>query len=252
MIFAIQASAQGDSRLSTSQTFSSLVVISLVTNPAETFLQSLPMIAMAVGCLERVQFFLLSESCDEHRIITGESVSSTNLRARSEDIELQNLTSSRGPDIAISIEGAVIRPSPTAPPAVNNIDFQAKSGSSTMVIGVVGSGKSTLLKAIIGELPCDEGQIRISSKHVAYCSQTPWLPNATVRQLVCGYLTEEHATDDAWYSTVMHACVFDEDVLAFPDRDETIIGSRGVVLSGGQKQRLVSQQRYTDLWRRNY
>lgn len=38
----------------------------------------------------------------------------------------------------------------------------------------------------------------------------------------------------------MNACSIDKDVLEFPDQDETLIGSRGVMLSGGKKQRIVS------------
>jgi ABC-type multidrug transport system fused ATPase/permease subunit len=240
VIFAIQESVKGSGRLSTSQTFSSLVIITLLTAPAEDFLQSLPLIAMSVGCLERIQSFLLSESCDEHRLIPGESSSSMRNDIEAGGIELAESGLGQRAGHAILIQNAVIRPSPNAPPAINDIELEARKGSLTMVVGVVGSGKSTLLKAIAGELKCDEGYISVVCKHVAYCSQTPWLPNATVRDIVCGYATGEER-DQEWYNSVLHACTFDEDLLAFPQGDDTIIGSRGLVLSGGQKQRLVCQ-----------
>ncbi|KAH8589326.1 P-loop containing nucleoside triphosphate hydrolase protein [Bisporella sp. PMI_857] len=107
-----------------------------------------------------------------------------------------------------------------------------------MIVGIVGTGKSALLKAIIGELKCRVGKIECDSANIAYCAQTPWLPNLTVRQIVCGYqfeLTE----DKEWYDTVVHACAFGEDIQLLPDRDETMVGSRGVTLSGDQKQRLA-------------
>jgi ABC-type bacteriocin/lantibiotic exporter with double-glycine peptidase domain len=105
-----------------------------------------------------------------------------------------------------------------------------------MLVGTVGSGKSTLLKSLLGELRFESGGISVATKNMAYCSQSPWLPNATVREIVCGIPGHE---DLEWYRTVLHACAFDQDVLALPNNDDTLIGSRGVTLSGGQKQRLV-------------
>jgi ATP-binding cassette subfamily C (CFTR/MRP) protein 1 len=152
-------------------------------------------------------------------------------------MELQNLgfTSARN---GIKVEDISVRPAPEAPMALQNIGFQAPKGSLTMVIGVVGSGKSTLLKALAGELKIEGGYIEVASKYMAYCAQTPWLQNATVRQIICGP-TEEVTEDRGWYDTVAHGCAFDEDILQLPNRDDTVIGSRGVTLSGGQKQRLV-------------
>jgi ATP-binding cassette subfamily C (CFTR/MRP) protein 1 len=244
VIFAIQASVKGSARLSTSETFSSLVLITLLTTPAENFLQSLPLIAMSVGCIERIQSFLLSEPCHDQRIIARSLPKSIEPGTDAEGIELSSLDVGETVGPAILIQNAVIRPSSEAPPAINNVGFQAERGSLTMIVGVVGSGKSTLLRAIIGELKCDEGSVRIASNGAAYCSQTPWLPNASVRRIVCGYCHEDER-DQEWYNSVLHACAFDEDVLALPDQDETVIGSRGVVLSGGQKQRLVSQTTVT-------
>ncbi|KAE9378324.1 putative multidrug resistance protein [Stipitochalara longipes BDJ] len=238
VIFAIQASVKGSDRLSISQTFSSLVIVNLLTIPAENFLQAFPLIAMSVSCLERIQGFLLSESCVDDRIVPLNSLSSENLGTEQESIELSNLGVNTAAEHAILIQNIVVRPSPDAPPAINDVSLSCKVGSLTMVIGVVGSGKSTLLKAIAGELNCSQGSIMASSKHVAYCSQAAWLPNATVRNIVCGYVAQ-HERDEAWYESVLHACAFDEDVRSLPQLDDTVIGSRGVVLSGGQKQRLA-------------
>jgi ABC-type bacteriocin/lantibiotic exporter with double-glycine peptidase domain len=153
-------------------------------------------------------------------------------------MELEMLRSSSAEN-GVKVEGISVRPSPKAPVALQDVSFRAPKGSLTMVIGVVGSGKSTLLRALIGELTIEGGSIEVPSKSMAYCAQTPWLQNTTVRQIIRGP-TEETNEDPAWYNTVAHACAFDEDILQLPNRDDTIIGSRGVTLSGGQKQRLVT------------
>lgn len=49
IIFSIEASANGSGRLTAGQTFSSLAIISLLTGPASSFLQSLPQIGMGTG-----------------------------------------------------------------------------------------------------------------------------------------------------------------------------------------------------------
>ena len=235
MVFAIQASVKGSDKLSTAKTFSSLALISILTSPAESFLQTLPMLGMATGCLDRIQSFLLSSSYNNK--IALDSPTDHEIGAEP-TFELQHLPRKQGAEYAIIVHGASVRPGSDAPVALHDVNFQVATGSLNMVVGVVGSGKSTLLKAIIGELKCETGSISTVSPHMAYCSQTPWLQNTTVRKIVCGYSREiDH--DDAWYKSVMHACAFDQDVLALPDQDDTLIGSRGVTLSGGQKQRLV-------------
>ncbi|KAH6713295.1 putative multidrug resistance protein, partial [Leptodontidium sp. MPI-SDFR-AT-0119] len=236
VIFAIQASVSGSERLTTSQTFSSLSITSLLTSPAEEFLQTLPMIGMATGCLERIEKFLLSDSCDDRRLIQGPKPAA-GIQETESGIELQSLVRNSA-DVVLSLRNTSIKPSSSSSTAVHNIDLDVIKGSLTMVVGVVGSGKSTLLKGIIGELQCETGSIIANFKSSAYCSQTPWLQNTTVRKIVTGY--DNPAEEDfQWYNSVLHACAFDHDVLDLPDQHETIIGSRGVTLSGGQKQRLA-------------
>lgn len=239
VIFAIQASREGESGLSASKAFSSLAIISLLTSPAEEFLLSLPSIAMSAGCLERIQSFLLSDSVAKNVIATYLSPDEiSSITQLNDTIELQEMhgKSLEGP--IILLKKASIAPAPSASTILHDINLQATKGSLTMVIGIVGCGKSTLLKAIIGELACTEGSININARDMAYCSQSAWLQNASVKSIVCGPI-DESEIDERWYALVMHSCAFDDDVLSLPDQHDTIIGSRGVTLSGGQKQRLV-------------
>jgi ATP-binding cassette subfamily C (CFTR/MRP) protein 1 len=219
--------------LSAGDTFSSLAIISLLTSPASEFLENLPMVGMATSGLQRIQAFLLAPTHDDQRTSGHAPV----VIEAEHSIELQDLAGSRSKDDII-VDRVSVRPATDTPMALQDINFRALRGSLTMIIGVVGSGKSTLLKTLAGELAFEGGSIRVGSKQMAYCAQTPWLQNATVRQIICGP-SEEVVKDSEWYNTVVQACAFDEDIQQLPNRDETLIGSRGVVLSGGQKQRLV-------------
>jgi ATP-binding cassette, subfamily C (CFTR/MRP), member 1 len=240
VIYAILSSRDGSERLTASSTFSSLAIISLLSSPASSFLQSLPMVGMSTGCLDRIQKFLLSEPRLDGRNVPIERSHHVDGRAHMESnsIELSSYQQMTMGGLAVSLKNASIQPSADSPIVLHDINSQIEKGTFTMIMGVVGSGKSTLLKAIIGELKCTAGTIEACSRYMAYCSQTPWLPNSTVRQIICDYQGHP-AEDEEWYNTVLHACAFDEDVRLLPDSHDTIIGSRGVTLSGGQKQRLV-------------
>ncbi len=244
VIFAIQASLQGTDRLTAGETFSSLSIISLLTNPASSFLQSLPMVTMSTGCLNRIQKFLLSESNVDERKLPGESLYNVDdeTQIKGDSTELQEYPRKGGSNVAVALKNVNIPASLDSPIILHDVNFQIEKESLTMIVGVVGAGKSTLLKAIIGELKLAGGTIDVDSKTMSYCAQTPWLPNSTVREIICGHY-DAPVEDKEWYETVVHACAFDEDVQQLPDRDDTIIGSRGVTLSGGQKQRLVSDYR---------
>ena len=50
----------------------------------------------------------------------------------------------------------------------------------TIIVGPVGSGKSSLLQGMIGEMRRTAGTVRFKGS-VAYCPQSAWIQNATVR-----------------------------------------------------------------------
>jgi ATP-binding cassette subfamily C (CFTR/MRP) protein 1 len=201
---------------------------------------SLPIIGMSTDCFERIQTFLLSKYHEDGRIL--HLVNDLGCHSRDLEgsgIELQSLGQRNQEVPAIRFDQvAVNRGSYISDLVLQDVSFRIQPGSINMVVGVVGSGKSTLLKTALGEIQCSSGSISVASQQIAYCSQTPWLPNATIREIVRGHRQNEN-DDQAWYSTVMHNCAIAEDILQLPNRDETLIGSRGVTLSGGQKQRLV-------------
>lgn len=106
--------------------------------------------------------------------------------------------------------------------------------------GAVGSGKTILVKALLGDLTLDTGTIKSAFDSVAYCSQTAWLVNGTIKDNIRSHLWEVGDIGQAWYERVVHVCDLEEDLQQLPDGDQTVIGSRGITLSGGQKQRVVS------------
>lgn len=120
-------------------------------------------------------------------------------------------------------------------PTLMNLNFKIQEGSLTMIVGPVSSGKSTLLKALLGETPAARGLQRSFFTEVAYCSQSPWLVNGTLRNNI----THGSDFDPEWYNTVVQACDLEADISAMPLGDETIVGSKGLSLSGGQQQRVA-------------
>lgn len=118
---------------------------------------------------------------------------------------------------------------------LSGLDFTIKRTQLTMIIGPVGCGKSTFINALLGETPYVSGDLKRSFADSAYCSQTPWISNGTVRKNVMGV----SATDEVWYRSVLHACALDDDIAQLSAGDETVVGSKGATLSGGQQMRLV-------------
>ncbi|KAE8321596.1 P-loop containing nucleoside triphosphate hydrolase protein [Aspergillus sergii] len=105
-------------------------------------------------------------------------------------------------------------------------------------VGAVGSGKSTFLRGLAGETPVLEGELFIKHPDLAFCEQTSWLTNTSIRENIIG---EDLLSvfDAQWYHTVVRACGLEPDLKRMPAGDETLVGSKGAKLSGGQKQRIA-------------
>ncbi|KAI5960575.1 uncharacterized protein KGF55_004468 [Candida pseudojiufengensis] len=129
--------------------------------------------------------------------------------------------------------------------ALKNINFIAKRGKLTCLVGKVGSGKSTLLNAILGDIPIkseggytDDDTVKTPSVEtfgsIAYCPQSPWILNGTVKEnILFGY-----KYDSEFYRKTIIACELASDFKTLADGDKTIVGEKGISLSGGQKARI--------------
>lgn len=118
--------------------------------------------------------------------------------------------------------------------ALENINFRARKGELTCIVGRVGAGKSSLLQCMLGDLWKYNGEVLVNGR-MAYVAQSPWVMNASVKEnIVFG-----HRWDPHFYNQTVNACALVDDFRQLPDGDSTLVGERGISLSGGQKARLT-------------
>ncbi|KAJ5523886.1 oligomycin resistance ATP-dependent permease yor1 [Penicillium frequentans] len=120
-----------------------------------------------------------------------------------------------------------------APFSIPSISLNIRRGELLAVIGGIGSGKSSLLSALAGDMRKVQGSLKFYSDR-AYCPQTAWIQNATVRDNILFGAPY----DAAWYDEVITACQLRRDLQILSNGDATEIGERGINVSGGQKQRI--------------
>lgn len=257
---AIAKNGGGGDILDISRVFTSLSLFALLSEPLQTLIMSLVTFLGSVGCFSRIQDFLEKPSrvdprtCpDAHEpsfAMSSQTLTSSEKEGGFKE-SVQNLSS---PTLKSSVSFPLKEAFQPAPerdavtikdgcfgwdtekePLLKSINMIIPSDKVTAIVGPVGCGKSTLLKAILGEVPCMGGTIDIISLNVAYCDQTPWHMNESIKASITGV----SRIDEQWYATVLRACALDEDLQQLPRGDQTIVGSKGVALSGGQSQRVV-------------
>lgn len=121
---------------------------------------------------------------------------------------------------------------------LKNINLTFKSNELIAVVGSVGSGKSTLISSILGETVLIDGEPCKVEGSIAYCNQTPWIQNLSLRQNVLFGADYEAAGIASAYDAALDAAALRPDIAILPDGDLTEIGERGINLSGGQKARV--------------
>lgn len=230
IIYIIQAQLYNTKFIDVNMAFTSIAIISIIYMPANYLFVFMAKAATVVTAFDRIQTYLLSPDRKDMREILDKQYINDGSGTTDDSLD----------GIVVNIDHATIRPASTADPVLRNISTALKKGDIVVVSGAVGTGKTTLAKTLLGDLPPDSGIIQTAYRSVAYCSQTAWLINGTIKETICGLSDDNEALDKEWYKRVIYACDLEEDFDQMPDGDQTIIGSRGITLSGGQKQRVVS------------
>lgn len=131
-------------------------------------------------------------------------------------------------------------------PTLKDISLEIKAGTTLAVIGRTGNGKSTLVNLLLHLYNTKPGMIFIDGRdinsiplktlreNIAYVPQDNFLFSDTLKSNIA-FGTDNEEMDEIIRATKT-ACIHD-NIIAFPDGYDTVVGERGVTLSGGQKQR---------------
>ncbi|KAE8547864.1 hypothetical protein EYB25_009657 [Talaromyces marneffei] len=233
VVYAIIAAVKKDETLLASRAFTALSLISILTSPLLTFIQSLPSLVRALGCFQRIEEYCLIEPA----VVSDDQDTTLPLPgSRTNDVEFSIRNIGVNDDTCLfKFRNANISWSPETETVLENLRLDIGNGI-TIIIGPVGSGKSALLESIIGETHLKDGTTTKPLTRVAYCSQNPWIINNTIKFNITN--GSEHI-DQKWYDFTIWACALEEDLKSIPGGDQFQTGSNGVSLSGGQKQRVA-------------
>ncbi|KAJ5497102.1 ABC transporter integral membrane type 1 [Penicillium fimorum] len=212
LTIAVYAATQLSLGLETPNTdvaFTSLSLVSLLTEPVVLLSASLVKFTSAIGCFDRIQEFI----CKESRVNEDISI---------DEYLVPESTSGMGLQLASTQSKAVV--------CMTDCCFGLGA-----VTGPIGSGKSSLLKAILGEMRRTEGTVSLGLVKTAYCQQSPWIFNGTLRANIIG----ESPLDEKWLKEVVYVCNLDVDSTILSLGLDTVAGSSGAQFSGGQRQRVA-------------
>ncbi len=205
-----------DKPLSTDIMFPALTLFNLLTFPLAVLPMVITSIIEASVAVGRLTSFLTAEEIQPDAIIVRPAV---------EEI---------GEESVVIKNGSFSWNRHENKPALKDINFSARKGELSCIVGRVGAGKSSFLQSILGDLWKMQGEVEVHGT-VAYVAQQSWIMNATVREnIIFGY-----KYDSTFYEKTVKACALLDDFAQLPDGDETTVGERGISLSGGQRARLA-------------
>lgn len=248
IVYIVQANASGG-HFDVTRAFTTISLLTIMTQPLNNLIQSTPGLVGACGCLNRVGRFLSSKDQQDFRDMKLDASLPKALTLPSqisvrdtETMELQPLSKNLATGF-LSVGQPMIRITDGSfgwgkdKNVLTDINITIPRGRLTCIVGPVASGKTTLCHAMLGETHASKGQVQVflSSKAVAFCHQTAYLTNGTIRDNISGF---SHA-DEEWYETVIQACALKEDINAMPKQHDTVVGSGGMNLSGGQRHKVA-------------
>lgn len=131
---------------------------------------------------------------------------------------------------------------------LKDVSFKINKGETIAIIGKTGSGKSTVVNLLVRMLENDGGEILIDGidlksikkqwvrSNIGIILQDPFLYAATIYENI--KIGIDNIDEEKVYEAARIASIHD-DILAFDQGYNTLVGEKGVTLSGGQKQRVA-------------
>ncbi len=131
--------------------------------------------------------------------------------------------------------------------AIRNFSLQINKGEKIAIVGRTGCGKSTIAQLMLRMYDVQEGAIHYDDSpikniktnairsQISYVPQDVFLFSDTIKNNI--RFGEKNASDEDVFAAAKQASIFNE-INAFDEKFETMVGERGVTLSGGQKQRI--------------
>lgn len=136
-------------------------------------------------------------------------------------------------------------------PTLLDLCLEVPAGATLAIVGRTGNGKTTLVNLLLRLYNTRPGMILIDGRdinsiplkelreNIAYVPQDNFLFSDTLKHNIAFGVESSESKEvrqEEVEKAARAACVHD-NIIAFPDGYETIVGERGVTLSGGQKQR---------------
>lgn len=148
----------------------------------------------------------------------------------------------------VEFQGVTFRYTEGVEPALEGIGVRVRPGEMLGVVGRTGSGKSTLCNLLLRVYEPSAGCVLVDGRDVGaialsalrgtigYVPQDTFLFSDTIRENI--RFGRPDAPDEDVRQASRVAGIL-EEIEAFPEGMDTLVGERGVTLSGGQKQRVA-------------
>ncbi len=132
--------------------------------------------------------------------------------------------------------------------ALDQVNFSIEPGQTLAILGRTGSGKSTIASLLLRLFDTKEGEVLVDDNNVrsinldvlrhqtGYVPQEVFLFSDTIANNIAFGLKEK-SNQTLIEQAAKDADIYD-NIAAFPQGFETVVGERGITLSGGQKQRV--------------
>lgn len=131
---------------------------------------------------------------------------------------------------------------------ITDFNLIIEDGKTIGIKGKIGSGKSTLANLmtrlydvssgtiLIDKAPIQKYDLSVLRKSIGYVPQEVFLFSDTIKNNIA-FSVNRNYSDEEVFQAAKDAGVYD-NIMAFPEGFNTVVGERGVTLSGGQKQRI--------------